>query len=260
MKVNKAVSWFSCGAASAVTSKLALKKYGDDVDIVYCDTGSEHESNMQFLHDCEKWFDREIIIMKNEEYDDVLDVLRKKKFITNQYGFAYCTHELKIKLRNESGYCDSINLFGYTSEETKRAEKLQEHTLDMTFEFPLIEKRLNKDDTLGIIWKAGIKLPLMYELGYDHNNCIGCIKGGIGYWNKIRIDFPEQFNAMADLERELGITVLKYRSGERIGQRMYLDELDPSAGNFNSEPNIQCGLDCNLTMMELNKEDNNEQN
>ena len=42
MKVNKAVSWFSCGAASAVTSKLALKKYGDDVDIVYCDTGSEH--------------------------------------------------------------------------------------------------------------------------------------------------------------------------------------------------------------------------
>ena len=41
---------------------------------------------------------------------------------------------------------------------------------------------------------------------------------------------------------------------------MYLDELDPSAGNLNSEPNIQCGLDCNLTMMELNKEDNSEQN
>ena len=88
MKVNKAVSWFSCGAASAVTSKLALKKYGDDVDIVYCDTGSEHESNMQFLHDCEKWFDREIIIMKNEKYDDVLDVLLNGRNDTVCHGIT----------------------------------------------------------------------------------------------------------------------------------------------------------------------------
>lgn len=32
----------------------------------------------------------------------------------------------------------------------------------------------------------------MYDLGYANNNCIGCVKGGIGYWNKIRIDFPEE--------------------------------------------------------------------
>ena len=40
----------------------------------------------------------------------------------------------------------------------------------------------------------------MYKLGYNNNNCIGCVKGGQAYWNKIRIDFPETFNKMAKLE------------------------------------------------------------
>ena len=31
----------------------------------------------------------------------------------------------------------------------------------------------------------------MYDLGYPNNNCIGCIKGGMGYWNRIRKDFPD---------------------------------------------------------------------
>jgi hypothetical protein len=33
----RVVSWFSCGAASAVASKLAIQQYGA-VDVVYCDT------------------------------------------------------------------------------------------------------------------------------------------------------------------------------------------------------------------------------
>ncbi len=37
----------------------------------------------------------------------------------------------------------------------------------------------------------------MYDLGYPNNNCIGCVKGGMGYWNKIRKDFPEVFQKRA---------------------------------------------------------------
>ena len=65
MKKNDAVVWFSCGAASAVAGKLAIKKYGDSVDLVYCDTGGEHESNMVFLHECEDWYGKKIQILKN---------------------------------------------------------------------------------------------------------------------------------------------------------------------------------------------------
>ena len=92
-----------------------------------------------------------------------------------------------------------------------------------------------------MIDRAGIELPVMYKLGYQNNNCIGCPKGGMGYWNKIRKDFPEVFNRMAVLERTLDNTVL--RSG---GKPLFLDELDPNRGNHASEPSFECSLLCSV--------------
>ena len=251
MKKNDAVVWFSCGAASAVAGKIAIKKYGKKVDIVYCDTGGEHKSNYKFLKDCQDWYGKKIHILKNKDYVDHFDIFRKKKFITNRYGFAYCTHELKMKLREKAGYCDSINIFGYTLEETKRAKKLKETNIDMLCEFPLIDSNLSKDDALGIIWKSEIDLPKMYDLGYNHNNCIGCVKGGMGYWNKIRKDFPKHFKKMSKIEKEIGVTVLRHQSGEKKGERMYLDDLPENVGRFSDEPSISCGIDCQITAQEL---------
>ena len=118
----------------------------------------------------------------------------------------------------------------------------------MACEFPLIDNAVTKEECLGIIWQQGIKMPRMYELGYSHNNCVGCVKGGIGYWNRIRIDFPEVFEKMSNIEREIGVSILKHRSGEKEGERMYLDELDPKAGNMQKDPQISCGIDCHLTI------------
>ena len=60
-------------------------------------------------------------------------------------------------------------------------------------------------------------MPKMYKLGYSHNNCVGCVKGGNGYWNRIRIDFPDVFKKMSKIERDIGVTILKYRSGKKKG-------------------------------------------
>ena len=46
--MRRSVVWFSCGAASAIAAKLSVKKYGDACDVVYCDTGGEHESKKKF--------------------------------------------------------------------------------------------------------------------------------------------------------------------------------------------------------------------
>ena len=247
-KDNKVVLWFSCGASSAVAGKLAVDKYGDDVDLVYCDTGGEHESNHKFLKDCEKWYDREIIILKNPNYEDHFDVVEKTKFINSPYG-ARCTLELKRKMREKSNYCESINIFGYTIEEVERAKNFQRRNIDMLFEWILIDQNISKPDCLGVLWQQGIKLPIMYELGYDHNNCIGCVKGGQGYWNKIRVDFPEHFDKMAKIERKIKASCLKDTDGNRI----YLDELNPKSGNFKKEEPISCGIDCHLVMDKFEK-------
>ena len=97
-----------------------------------------------------------------------------------------------------------------------------------------------------MLWKAGIKIPVMYKIGYNNNNCIGCVKGGMGYWNKIRIDFPSVFEATAAIEREIGATCLKDEKGI-----IYLDELDPSRGDPIKEIIPDCSLICQIEFQEI---------
>lgn len=84
--------------------------------------------------------------------------------------------------------------FEYSKKEVNRAIRFKEQYPDAKPIFPLIEKKLTKPECLYYLEQAGIKRPTMYTLGYGNNNCIGCVKGGKGYWNKIRRDFPEYFN------------------------------------------------------------------
>ena len=69
--------------------------------------------------------------------------------------------------------------------------------------FPLLEHGISKEEAHQILKASGIKRPVMYDLGYQNNNCVGCVKGGMAYWNKIRKDFPEVFEARAKLERDI---------------------------------------------------------
>ena len=65
-------------------------------------------------------------------------------------------------------------------------------------------------------------------------NCLGCCKGGMGYWNHLRKVFPDVFDRMAKLERLIGHSCLKEQftdaDGERKTRKVFLDELDPERG------------------------------
>ena len=95
---------------------------------------------------------------------------------------------------------------------------------------------------MELLARSGIELPQMYKMGYHNNNCIGCIKGGMGYWNKIRVDFPEVFESRSKLEREIGYSIIKDGNGNQI----FLDELDPNRGNMNLEVFPECSIMCYL--------------
>ena len=82
---------------------------------------------------------------------------------------------------------------------------------------------------------------MMYRLGYNNNNCIGCVKGGMGYWNKIRVDFPDRFLRMAQTERLVNHAVNTDKNGP-----VFLDELDPNRGNFKTDAPGDCGFTCEL--------------
>lgn len=218
--MSRVISWFSCGANSAIATYLAIQKYGiDRVDIVYCDTGGEHPDNIRFLSDCEAWFGKKITILRNEEFADHIDVWEKHRFISSPQG-ARCTVELKKKLRYAYERIEDIQIFGYSSDEAHRAEKFTKNFPEVITDYILIDKGIQKKDCIGQLAKTGIDVPVMYKLGFNNNNCIGCCKGGKGYWNHIRKHFPEYFERASKIERELNHSITD----------TFLDELNPKTG------------------------------
>jgi len=234
------VVWFSAGAASAVACKLVLAEGHENVHICYTDPGNEHEDNKRFIQDCEEWFDHPITKLKNPKWVDAWDIWENHGYLVSPYG-AMCTTELKKKMRQKFQEDDDVQVFGYTAEEEHRAKRFREQNIEVNLRTPLIEQGLTKSDCLSMIDRAGIALPAMYLLGYQNNNCVGCVKGGMGYWNKIRRDFPDVFTRMANVERKLDVSILKDGGG-----RLFLDELEPNRGNHEDEPSFECSLLCQI--------------
>lgn len=237
---------YSCGAASAVATKMTLRKYGHGrVEIVY-DPGSEHPDNVRFRADCERWFGKPVTVLKSDKYADTWAVWEGERFIASQHG-APCTGILKREPWHAVERPSDILVLGYTCEERDRADSLRKANFERMIETPLIEAGLSKADCLAMIERAGIDLPAMYHLGFQNNNCIGCPKGGRGYWNMIRKHFPEKFDRMALLQRELGVAFWL----EPDGTELFLDQLDPKRGVQHDEPNIDCSVMCHIAEKDL---------
>ena len=144
-------------------------------------------------------------------------------------------------MRKDYEQAGDRQVFGYTVEEQDRVDRFIDANNDVNLWSILIDKGLTKQDCLAILQLAKIELPAMYELGYQNNNCIGCVKGGAGYWNKIRIDFPKQFDRMAAMEKKIGAKILK------IGdERIWLSDLPKDAGDYPKEQAIECGIFCHM--------------
>ena len=248
MSEHRTVVWFSCGITSAVAARIAVQNR-KNVVVAYCDVGAEHPDNVRFLKDVEKWLGHEIQILKSDKYEDIYDVFKQTRYLVGVKG-ARCTTELKKKVRQAFQLPGDEQVFGFDASEDERVAKFRANNPEVKLWAPLHKRGITKSECLHIMQSAGIEIPVMYKLGYKNNNCIGCVKGQMGYWNKIRVDFPEVFERMAKIERELNVAInKKYVDGKRT--RVFLDELDPKAGNYKEEPDTGCGIACGETLEEI---------
>ena len=230
------VCWISAGVSSFIAGYLVK----DTVDeFIYTHIDNQHPDSLRFIKDCEKVLGKKITILQSN-YKSVDNVIKTFGFINGPYG-AKCTEILKKRVRKEWEYGkkDLTYVWGFdcSKRERARAERTLQSMPEFKHEFPLIERNLTKEDCHGLLKQLGIKRPKMYDLGYRNNNCIGCVKGGMGYWNKIRIDFPEVFKQRAEEERKVGHTCIK---------GIYLDELPPDAGRIEDEVMEDCSIMCQL--------------
>lgn len=231
-------AWFSAGVSSAVAIKLAI----DSIDVIkYIHIDDQHEDSLRFVKDCAEWFGKEVEILQSP-YKNVSNAVKAaggRGYINGPTGAA-CTRLLKKRVRQlweHTVDADITYVWGLDSSESHRAGRIVDTMLLQAHRFPLIEKGVSKEDAHKILTASGIKRPVMYDLGYNNNNCVGCVKGGMGYWNKIRQDFPDVFAKRAQLEREVGASCIK---------GVYLDELDEDRGR-NLPPIVaDCGILCEV--------------
>jgi len=209
------VSWFSAGVSSAVATKMLI----DSIDqVFYIHIDDQHPDTLRFVRDCEEWFGKPIVTMRSElgTVENACLMAGGKGYINGPAGAA-CTIRLKRRVRKgwERGQKDWLAyIWGLDVNETDRRDKLLEAMPDVDHRFPLIEERMTKTEAHRILTASGIKRPAMYDLGYQNNNCVGCIKGGAAYWNRI------------------------------------LDELDPDAGRDKPPICGDCGIMCEIMAIE----------
>jgi len=235
------VAWFSAGVSSAVATKLAI----DQVDrVIYTHIDDQHEDSIRFVRDYEQWFGKPIEILQSP-YKTVEAACMSRRYINGIAG-ASCTGMLKRDVRKRWEYEQPLDVklryvWGMDCNERKRRDD-PDHGLIVSMPnqehiCPLIDANITKEHAHEILRASGIKRPIMYEKGYQNNNCIGCVKGRMGYWNRIRRDFPLVFKARAEMERAIGASCIN---------GTYLDELDPAAGRKDKMIMGECGILCEL--------------
>jgi hypothetical protein len=246
--LSRVICWFSCGAASAVATRIAIAQYGAaNVKVVRCWVKEEHEDNDRFAADCETWFGLPITVLREERHaGSAYEVVRQRQFWSGPAGSS-CKRILKREVREAFQLPSDKHIFGYTADKKdvgRWDDFLDANNIDAVA--PLIERGLQHRDCLAMVESAGIALPVMYLLGFHHNNCIGCTQaGGQGYWNKVRVHFPIRFAEARALSNSVGAKPLMVN-----GVHKSLDELKPGAGDYDSEPEVQCGVFCHMAKQE----------
>lgn len=238
--------WFSCGAASAVAAKKAIELYGTEnlVEVVYCNTlSSEHPDNRRFLQQATIWLGQPILVLSSTDYTSVDDVIEKTSYMAGVRG-ARCTTELKKVPRLQFAKPDDIHVFGFTANETRRIREFEQRNPDMILRWVLRDYGITKIDCYNTLTASGLRLPAMYRLGFDNNNCPGCVKASSPwYWSMVRTHFPDVFQRRCEQSRKLGVRLVEIKHHDRI----FLDELPP--GPFKKprrKENLSCGPECGL--------------
>ena len=197
----------SGGVASAVAAERAIQRYGrDSVTLWFANTLAEDEDTYRFLLDCQIRWGGAIV-----DYTDgrtPLQVAEDKQIIPNQ-RIAPCTLELKIKpfrrfLAEVPKPVTVLLGLGWNEQHRMDRPKANYEAIDgVSVDFPLMWKPLEYRPYQEVVRDWGIEPPRAYALGFRHNNCLrhGCVKQGVGDWERFKFAFPDRFARTRDWEQ-----------------------------------------------------------
>ncbi|CAG5087795.1 Gp66 [Thermobacillus xylanilyticus] len=235
---------FSGGASSAFVAHHMVQTYGKENCILFfTNTLWEHEDNYRFMHEVADYLGMEITYRTDGRTPE--QVFYDYRYMGNS-RLAKCSEELKVRqtvifleeLRDEHGL-EPILYFGIGRHEQHRAENLRNFYAHVPVEpvetrFPLITLFQEEIDVKKIIQEEwGIRLPLMYELGFSHANCGGrCVRGGLQHYAHLYKTWPDVYREQEEMEENFrryfdkDVSILKTRNGKPFTLREYRELME----------------------------------
>lgn len=207
---RRVIVTISGGKASAWCANWALKTYNKhNVVLYFNDTKWEHPDLYRFLNDLSEYFDHPIT------HDN--DGRSPEELFHDNHALAdnrmpFCSRILKAE-RLQAFYRDGdILIFGIGHQEKRRANRIigayqiaaAKTNKWPTLRFPLIDERTSRRQIDAFLTTAGIKPPLLYDLGFQHNNCSGgCVRAGKSQWYHLYKMLPEVYAERERVEEDM---------------------------------------------------------
>ena len=146
--MSRLLCQFSCGAASAVATKMTIARNAGAVPLIVLNAYliNEHADNRRFAADCARWFGMPLTVLRDEKYGaDIITVFRTRGYMKGPHG-APCTTHLKRKLLKTVELPGDVLVLGYDASEVDRFEDFQERNPDRPARAPLIEAGLDRSE------------------------------------------------------------------------------------------------------------------
>lgn len=195
----KHVVQFSGGVGSWATARRVVDAHGPEgLILLLADTLSEAGDWRPFVEACHRDLGGEIVQLVDGR--DIWQVFNDEGFIANT-RVDICSRVLKREplrawLEENCDPADTIVYLGFDWTEEHRLLRARPHWEPWRIEAPLCDPPyIEKPALVEDLRRRGIPVPIAYELGLPHNNCLryGCIKGGQAYWREILTKLPEAY-------------------------------------------------------------------
>lgn len=231
---SEIVMW-SGGIQSWAAAKRVVRRYGrDSVILLFADTRMEDQDLYRFSREAAA--DVGALLVEADHGLDPWEIFEKHRFLGN-HRVDLCSRILKREtLRNwlyeyvktHDLRCSDVTIhLGMDWTEGHRLDRARQRweSDGWNVSFPLDEPPYEtKDQWFDQLAQRGIARPVLYELGFPHNNCGGfCIKAGHAHFRHLLSTMPQRYAYHERKEQELrqllgkDVAILTDRSGGRSG-------------------------------------------
>lgn len=181
--------YLSFGAGVNSTAlMLLLEREGVEFESVFADHGGDYPETYEYVKYLQHFGYQITVIKPCESGCSTIEEYALKYRILPSVQTRWCTMKFKIKPLMNYYEKPCIEFIGFCASEKRRVDRYHNSTWKrwkrgIKVEFPLVEKNITRNDCIGIIKDAGLRVPIPSVLP-EYNRIRGGIDKEVTSWNQ----------------------------------------------------------------------------